>query len=212
MNGLVLFGAGSPICADVVETCRRNGQPIAAAIRNVPGPVHAGDGVDILDADALPPQISSLSFLLPLFDPNNRRTALAAANDLGFRHPARLVDCTAIVAASSRIEAGTYVNAGCILASGVVLGEFAFCNRGANIGHDCRVGAFVSIGPGAILSGNVTIGNASQIGAGAIILPKVTIGAGALVAPGAVVSRDMPDGSFAAGNPARITMRRPTGV
>ena len=53
------------------------------------------------------------------------------------------------------------------------------------------------------------MGEGSQIGSGAIILPKVTIGAAALVAPGAVVARDVPDGGFAGGNPARILARPP---
>jgi sugar O-acyltransferase (sialic acid O-acetyltransferase NeuD family) len=209
VSPIVLFGAGSPICADVVETCRRNGLRIAAAIRNVPGETYAGPGVAVLEADAIPADISSLPFVLPLFDPRNRRTALAASIELGFREPARLVDCRAIIASDCVVEPGAYVNAGCIVASGSTLRRFAFCNRGANIGHHCRIGAFVSIGPGAVLSGSIAVGDDSLIGAGSIILPKVRIGSGVLIAPGAVVSRDVPDGSFVAGNPARVLARPP---
>lgn len=212
MSGLVLFGVGSPICADVVESCRRNGQVIAAAVRNVPGEVYCGDGVRLLEAAEIPAGIAELPFLLPLFDPRNRRTALAAATALGFRQPASLIDRTAIVAGDCEVEAGAYVNAGCIVGAGSALARFAFCNRGANIGHHCRIGPFASVGPGAVLAGSVTLGEGCQIGAGAVILPKVAVGAAALVAPGAVVSRDVPDGGFAAGNPARILARRPAGA
>jgi sugar O-acyltransferase (sialic acid O-acetyltransferase NeuD family) len=205
--GVVLFGAGSPICADVAESCRRNGQAIAAAIRNVPGPVYAGDDIAVLDAAALPAEIVALPFLLPLFDPKNRRIAFDDATKRGFREPAHLADRTAIIARDCVIEPGVYINAGCIIGAGSRLERFAFCNRGANIGHHCRIGAFASIGPGAILAGLVTIGEDSQIGAGAVVLPQVRIGANALVAPGAVVARDVPDGGFAAGNPARIRTR-----
>jgi hypothetical protein len=193
----------------VIETCRRSGQPIAAAVRNVPGPSYAGDDIPILEASDVPPEIVALPFILPLFAPGNRRTALAAAADLGFRRPARLTDVTAIVAGDCAIEAGAYVNAGCIVGSGSSLERFAFCNRGANIGHHCRIGAFASIGPGAVLCGRVTIGEGALIGAGAVVLPQVRIGAAAVVAPGAVVARDVPDGGFAAGNPARILARPP---
>lgn len=207
MSGIVLFGAGSPICADVVETCRRNGQPIAAAIRNVPGPVYVDGSVPVLDVSEIPPGIVALPFVLPLFNPDSRRVAHAAATDCGFRDAARLTDRTSIVANDCRIEVGVYINAGCVVGSGSAFQRFAFCNRGANIGHHCRIGAFASIGPGAVLAGLVTIGDDSLIGAGAIILPKVSIGSGAIVAPAAVVTRNVPDGGFAAGNPARVLAR-----
>ncbi|HKP25200.1 MAG TPA: hypothetical protein VJV39_15135 [Dongiaceae bacterium] len=207
MNGIVLFGAGSPICADVAETCRRNGHAIVAAIRNVSGAVYVDASVRVIEAADVTPDLALVPFVLPLFGPQNRRIALAAATGLGFRNPAQLVDCTAIVAGDCRIAAGAYVNAGCIIGSGTKLDAFAFCNRGANIGHHCWIGGFASIGPGVVLAGSVTIGEDSQIGAGATILPKVTIGARAVVAPGAVVARAVPDGGFAAGNPARILAR-----
>ena len=103
MSGIVLFGAGSPICVDVVETCRRNGQAIEAAIRNVPGPAYVDESVRVIEADAVAPGIAALPFLLPLFEPENRRTALAAATALGFHTPVCLVDRTAIVARDCRL-------------------------------------------------------------------------------------------------------------
>ena len=209
MSGLVLFGVGSTFCVDVVETCRRNGQSIAAAIRNVPGPVYSGEGVPLLEAADVTPEVAALPFLLPLFGPQNRRIALAAATEIGFREAAHLVDRTAIVASDSRVQAGVYVNAGCVIGSQASLERFALCNRGANVGHHCRIGAFASIGPGAVIAGLVTIGDEAMIGAGAVFLPQVRIGTGAVVAPGAVVARDVPDGGFAAGNPARISARPP---
>jgi sugar O-acyltransferase (sialic acid O-acetyltransferase NeuD family) len=204
---IVLFGIGSPICVDITETCRRNGQPIAAGIKNVDGPTYAGDGIDVVDVAIVTPALAALPFLLPMFDPHNRRMARDAAMALGFRQPAQLVDRTAIVSSDCAVATGVYVNAGCIVAGAVTLGAFAFCNRGANIGHHCRIGAFASIGPGAVLGGLVEVGESAQVGAGAVILPKVRIGSGALIAPGAVVTRDVPDDGFAAGNPARVQAR-----
>jgi acetyltransferase-like isoleucine patch superfamily enzyme len=210
-SGIVLFGIGSTICVDIVETCRRNGQTIAAGIKNFDGPTYFGEGVNVVEAAAVTPELATLPFLLPLFDSGNRRAAREAAAAIGFNRPARLVDRTAILASDCAIAAGVYINAGCIIAGAAALGEFVFCNRGANIGHHCRIGPFASIGPGAVLSGLVEIGESSQVGAGAIILPKVRIGADALIAPGAVVARDVPNHGFAAGNPARIQVRPPAG-
>jgi maltose O-acetyltransferase len=50
----------------------------------------------------------------------------------------------------------------------------------------------------------IRIGNGVWIGGGAIVLPGVTIADGCVVGAGAVVTRDLPPGSLAVGNPARI--------
>lgn len=51
---------------------------------------------------------------------------------------------------------------------------------------------------------NTKIGNNVFVGAGSIILPGVTIGNNVVVGAGSVVSKDIPDGSVAMGNPARV--------
>lgn len=52
--------------------------------------------------------------------------------------------------------------------------------------------------------GLVNIGNRVFVGAGSIILPNVTIGDDVVIAAGSVVTKDIPKGSVAAGNPARV--------
>ena len=56
--------------------------------------------------------------------------------------------------------------------------------------------------------GAIRVHDEAWIGTGAIILSGVTIGEGAVVAAGAVVTRDVPAGSIAAGNPARVMKHR----
>ena len=51
---------------------------------------------------------------------------------------------------------------------------------------------------------NTKIGNNVFVGAGSIILPGVTIGNNVVVGAGSVVTKDIPDGSIAMGNPARV--------
>ena len=53
-------------------------------------------------------------------------------------------------------------------------------------------------------SGRVRIGNNVFLGMNAVILKGVTIGDNVIVGAGSVVTRDIPDGSVAAGNPARV--------
>jgi maltose O-acetyltransferase len=58
---------------------------------------------------------------------------------------------------------------------------------------------------GAEFGRPVLIGQDVWIGGGAIILPGVTIGDNAVIGAGSVVARDVPAGSTARGNPARIS-------
>lgn len=51
---------------------------------------------------------------------------------------------------------------------------------------------------------DIEIGNDVWIGGGAIICPGVRIGARCVIGAGSVVTRDIPAGSFAAGNPCRV--------
>ena len=50
----------------------------------------------------------------------------------------------------------------------------------------------------------VRIGNDCWLGAGVTVCPGVSIGDGCVIGAGAVVTRDVPAGSFAAGNPCRV--------
>lgn len=54
--------------------------------------------------------------------------------------------------------------------------------------------------------GKVSIGDRVFIGASSIIMPGVEIGDDAIIGAGSVVTKDVPKGSVAAGNPARVLM------
>lgn len=56
--------------------------------------------------------------------------------------------------------------------------------------------------------GGITIDNDTWLGVGVIVLDNVHIGKGAVIGAGAVVTRDIPAGSIAAGNPARVLKER----
>ena len=48
------------------------------------------------------------------------------------------------------------------------------------------------------------IGHDCWFGANVVVCPGVTIGENCVIGAGSVVTRDIPAGSFAAGNPARV--------
>lgn len=55
--------------------------------------------------------------------------------------------------------------------------------------------------------GLVSVGNRVFIGAGSIILPNVKIGDDVIIGVGSVVTRDIPNGSLAVGNPAKVVAK-----
>jgi sugar O-acyltransferase (sialic acid O-acetyltransferase NeuD family) len=199
---IVLFGVGSPLVADYEETCRRLGVAIAAAVRNRPGETYV-TAVPTIELRELNEHIRATPCLCPLFTPANRRTAWGEAQAAGFSAASALVDPTSIVASSTTVELGSYINAGCTIGAAGRMGSQVIVNRGSSVGHHVFIGSFASIGPGVTIAGQVEIGEDAMIGAGAVVLPKVRIGRGAVVGAGAVVIRDVPDLVTVVGPPAR---------
>lgn len=190
---IVLFGVGSPLIVEYEETCRRLGLAIAAGVRNRAGEVFLSAGLRLLDVGEIDPDVLRTPCLCPLFTPGNRHLACREADDLGFSFAPAVVDPHAVVAGSTEIGEGSYVNAGSVIGAGGRIGRHVVINRLAGVGHHAQIGSFVSIGPGATLCGQVEVGDGVLVGAGAIILPKVRIGAGVIVPAGTVVKNNVPD-------------------
>jgi sugar O-acyltransferase (sialic acid O-acetyltransferase NeuD family) len=201
---IVIYGIGSPIVADVAETCLRLTLAVAAWVRNVDGPSHLPPDARAITAQEITPELTAHEFLVPLFTPGHRRSASQEAMRLGFARPAILVDPTAVIASSTVLADGTYVNSMANVGAATRVGGFGFINRGASIGHHVEIGEFVSIGPGAIIAGGVKVARGAVIGAGAIVLPEQEIGANAVVGAGAVVTRPVAPNCLVTGNPARM--------
>jgi sugar O-acyltransferase (sialic acid O-acetyltransferase NeuD family) len=201
---IVLFGSGSSMIVDVEETCGRLGLEIAAIVKNMAGADHALARERIVMADDVGADIRLYGYIVPVFTPGYRLAGVNDAGNRGFASPATIVDPTAVVARSTTLGAGTYINSGAIIGAASRLGTFVFINRGASIGHHVAMADFVSIGPGAVISGEVKISRGAVIGAGAVVLPTVHIGANSVIGAGAVARESIPDRCLAVGNPARI--------
>jgi acetyltransferase-like isoleucine patch superfamily enzyme len=201
---VVLYGVGSPLVIDAEEACARAGIAIAAGVRNVEGPAHVTAAVRVIERAALTEHELACPFMVALFTPAHRRTAVDDALQAGFRRGAVVVDPTTAVARSATLAAGVFVNAGSVIAGLCRLDEWVLVNRGATVGHHAHLSTYASIGPGVTLCGHTSVGRGAVVAAGSVVLPQVSIGANAVVSAGSVVREDVPANTLVAGNPARV--------
>ncbi|MEO1089356.1 MAG: acetyltransferase [Pseudomonadota bacterium] len=205
---MLLFGARAPLLGDYVESCRRLERAIDAVVRLDAHPARFVPKSLVIDLDDAVRSFPGGAGIVCAFETPRRRQLADLVAGHGFEATAALVDPTAIVASSTGIGAGSFVNAGAIVGAFSRLGTHVVVNRGTTIGHHVLIDDFVSIGPGTHLTGQVQIGVGASLGAGVVVLPGVRIGEGAVVAAGAVVRRNVPDRHLAFGHPARL---RPIG-
>lgn len=75
------------------------------------------------------------------------------------------------------------------------------------IGNKCVIGGesmLLAHGPGFDCRTPTVVGDYSYLGFRVTVLPGVRIGSGCIIGAGSLVTRDIPSGSVAAGNPARV--------
>ncbi|MFN7874170.1 MAG: acetyltransferase [Pirellula sp.] len=116
---------------------------------------------------------------------------------LGFVHP------FAWVAPESMVHPSAQIHAGAVIQPGSTIDPFVIVNTKASIDHDCQIGEGTHIAPGVTISGNVKIGKGCHLGTGCTVIQGIEIGDGAMIAAGAVVTRDVPNGVWVKGVPAK---------
>jgi acetyltransferase-like isoleucine patch superfamily enzyme len=99
-----------------------------------------------------------------------------------------------------RIGNDVKIHTNCYVAQYTEIGDGAFLAPGVTIANDLYPGRSDSA---EVMSGP-SIGAGAQLGVNVTVLPFVRIGDRCLVGAGSVVTRDLPAGSVAFGNPARV--------
>jgi sugar O-acyltransferase (sialic acid O-acetyltransferase NeuD family) len=204
---VVLYAVSTGNASELLETVRRLGGEVAAAVRNVPDVPVPAEIDSIVDVGALDPSLLELEFAVPQTTPSLRREAIADARRRGFTRAATLIDPEASVASTARLGSGCYVAPGAVIGAGAELGEGVLINRLCSVAHHVSIGEYASTGPAAVMAGECRIAAGAFVGAGAVVAPRVSVGEGAVVGAGAVVIRDVAAGDTVVGNPARVLRR-----
>ena len=112
------------------------------------------------------------------------------------------------IAASATIGEGSMICAGAIVLPRAKIGRGVIVNTRASVDHDSVIGDFAHVSAGATVGGRCSIGDETLIAIGACVASDRRVGARSVIGAGATVVRDIPDGVFAWGVPARVTKSR----
>jgi len=111
---------------------------------------------------------------------------------------------SSIISDSALIGSGSFISVNVNVGYKSTIGSDCVLFSNSTIEHESHLGKLTYISPGVIICGKVRIGNYCYIGPGAIISAGITIGDKCIIGAGSVVLNDIPDSTFAYGNPARI--------
>lgn len=143
-----------------------------------------------------------LSIVVAIAEPLARMKLVSAIDNPLLEFPVIAHPQASLGSESNWFGRGSIITAGCILTTGIVMGEFTIINLASTIGHDARIGSFCSIMPGCSLSGNITLGEATMMGTGAKVLQNISIGSRCKIGAGAVVIKNFGNGLTIVGVPA----------
>ncbi len=122
----------------------------------------------------------------------------ADLKQIGFDFPI-IVDPSAILSDTAKIDEGTFIGKNAVVNSGAVIGRMCIINTGAIVEHSSAIGDFSHIAIGAAICGDVSIGEHTLVGANATILQGVKIGRNSIVGAGSIVLDDVPEDTCVVG-------------
>ena len=139
---------------------------------------------------------------IAIADASVRREIVTAISNRHISFPVLIHPTAQIGSVTNYFGDGSIITAGCILTTGIVLGEFVIVNLSTTIGHDVRIGSFSSIMPGCSISGSAVLEEGCYLGTGVKTVQGITLGKNSTVGAGAVVTKSF-EGGVLVGVPAR---------
>ncbi len=130
------------------------------------------------------------------------RAKMASVLDKKYR-AINVIHPLAVISKHAKIGYGNIFEAYTKVANGAVVGNHCILNSFSAINHDQIIGNNVLIAGNVSMAGK-GVGDNSIIADGASVGYLKSVGKNCIVGDGAVITKDLPDGSIAVGNPARI--------
>ena len=202
------FGGHGRVVTDALLAAGRT--VVAVTDRKSQDPVAQKIGMPLLSDEELirqyPPGTvelaSGLGAIWPSGRGSHRQSVIARLEQAnyqftGFIHP------TAWVSPWADVDSTAQIHAGVVIQTGTRVGAHAIINTAASVDHDGNIGRYCHVGPGAKLSGNVQIGDGSHLGTGCIVIQGIVLGEACFVAAGSTVVKNVGNGDFVKGTPAR---------
>jgi sugar O-acyltransferase (sialic acid O-acetyltransferase NeuD family) len=146
---------------------------------------------------------TTIDLVIAIADPAIRRSIVSKISNTKVSYPIIVHPHSNIGSSTNQFGRGTIITAGCILTTGIHVGEFVLINLLTTVGHDVQIGNYTAIMPGCNISGHVTLGEGTMVGTGVKILQNLSIGKNCVVGAGAVVTKSAEDGATLIGIPAR---------
>ncbi len=206
-RSIVILGAGghAKVLLEVFRVLGRSVAGVTTLEAEEKGDLFYGVPVlgtdEVLD-DFTPEQIELANGVGFIGEPGHRLRAFERGKRAGFSF-VTLMHPSAVVASDVELGEGAQIMAGAVIQPGTRVGIDSIVNTRAALDHDCCIGAHVHVAPGATLCGGVAVGDLTLVGAGATLIQGIRVGQNCVVGAGALVLRDVPDGIFVAGVPAR---------
>lgn len=205
-NPVIIFGANY-LGRAAKEIFDRNGNVVYGFLDDNKS-IHATeiDNVSVLgstDDDGFLKLIGKKCEAFVALDDNKlRRNVVKMLQEQRKMQPVNAIHPNAVLAGSSTIGHGNFVDAGALTGAGSVIGNHCLIHANVVLGPESTVGDFVQIGASSTINSGVVIEDEAFVGSGVVIVSGVTIGKGARVGAGSVVIAPVKAGETVFGNPA----------
>lgn len=183
---LVGFGGHGKSVADCIE---RQGKYHIVGYTDLCGQesVYTYLGTDDVLSEYLAKGINKVAICLGYLGKGNLREKIyKKLKSKGFEFPI-IVDPSAIVSDTAKIEEGTFIGKGVIINAEAKVGKLVILNTRCLVEHECLIGDYSHIAVGAVLCGQVEIGEAAFVGANATVIQCIKVGARKLIPAGMTV-------------------------
>lgn len=208
---IVVLGASTGFreVKGIVDNVNRSGGDLEIIGILDDNPLRAGEfvlGVPVLGAIDMAPNLDGVQFVFAIgsIATRSERERILEQSGLAREKFITLIDPSACVDSTAKIGTGCIIHHNASIGPGSEVGDFVVIAVNSAIGPDVVIESFSLITSFVLLLTNVHIGPGVYIGSMSCVIENVQVGKGARIGVGSIVNRDVPEGAFAIGNPARI--------